>query len=120
MRKVHGNDSFQRMNFLYQISKQIAPKYPVLSAYYGNLVINVAKKMVLKIHPDMKRQICKKCRCILIDGETAKIKIKRKNKSKYIVWTCDICGMKKSYPADENKDHRVWSEKPESVVEVIH
>ncbi|CAH0728604.1 unnamed protein product, partial [Brenthis ino] len=120
MRKVQGNDSFQRINFLYQISKQIAETNPALSAYYGNLIVNVAKKNVLKIHPDLKRQICKRCRCILLDNISAKVKIKNKNKSKYIQWTCKTCGMKRNFPADKNKDHRVWLEKPEAVVEVIN
>ncbi|KPJ16794.1 hypothetical protein RR48_13650 [Papilio machaon] len=49
MRKVHGNDSFQRINYLYQISKYMAGKNPALSSYYGNLIINIGKKNVLKM-----------------------------------------------------------------------
>ncbi|XP_047034183.1 ribonuclease P protein subunit rpr2 [Helicoverpa zea] len=120
MKKVHGNDSFQRMNYLYQISKLIAEKNPMLSSYYGNLIVNVAKKNVLKIHPDIKRQICKKCRCILIHKETATMKIKRKHKSKIIEWTCKTCSAKRNFPTNKDNDHRVWLEKPEAVVEVIN
>ncbi|CAK1583998.1 unnamed protein product [Parnassius mnemosyne] len=119
MRKVQGNDSFQRINYLYQISKHMVDKNPTIASYYGNLIVNVAKKNVLKIHPDIKRQICKKCRCILVDNVSAKMKIKTKNKSKLIQWTCNICKTKKTFPADRNKDHRVWLEKPEAVIEVI-
>ncbi|XP_050551366.1 uncharacterized protein LOC118275856 [Spodoptera frugiperda] len=120
VKKVHGNDSFQRMNYLYQISKHIADKNPALSAYYGNLIVSVAKKNVLKIHPDIKRQFCKKCRCIAIHKVTATMKVKRKNKSKTIQWTCDICGTKRNFPANEKHDHRLWLEKPEAVLEVIN
>ncbi|CAB3249434.1 unnamed protein product [Arctia plantaginis] len=120
MKKVQFNDSFQRINYLYQISKLIVSKNTALSSYYGNLVINVAKKNVLKIHPDIKRQICKKCRCILIHNVSGKMKLKQKKKSKIIEWTCNTCGTKRTFPANNNKDHRVWVEKPEAVVEVIN
>ncbi|XP_045453044.1 ribonuclease P protein subunit rpr2 [Melitaea cinxia] len=119
MRKVQGNDAFQRINFLYQISKEVVIKNPVLAAYYGNLAISVAKKNVLKIHPDIKRQLCKKCRCVLLDDKTAKVRIKNKNKCKRIQFTCNTCRMKKEYPADKGKDHRIWLEKPEAVDQVI-
>ncbi|XP_028168722.1 ribonuclease P protein subunit p21 [Ostrinia furnacalis] len=119
MKKVQGNDPFQRMNFLYQISKFIADKNPALSSYYGNLMGNVAKKTVLKIHPELKRQFCKKCKCILIDNVSAKMKIKTIKNSKVMQWTCNTCGTKRVLPADKGKDHRIWYEKPEAVVEVI-
>lgn len=47
------------------------------------------------------------------------MQIKNKNKLKTILWTCNTCNAKKSFPAEKNKDHRVWSEKDEAVVEVI-
>ncbi|XP_041969371.1 ribonuclease P protein subunit rpr2-like [Aricia agestis] len=119
MRKVQGNDTFQRINFLYQLSKEVVEKNPALSVYYDNLVINIAKKSVLKIHPDIKRQICKKCRCMLVDKKSSEIKLKTKNKLKFISLKCTVCGYERRFPADKNKDHRVWLEKPEAVVEII-
>ncbi|XP_061722146.1 uncharacterized protein LOC133528691 [Cydia pomonella] len=119
MKKVQGNDSFHRINYLYQISKHIVKINPALSSYYGNLMVNVAKKNVLKMHPDIKRQICKKCRCIMIFGETAKMKIKTKNKQKIVEWTCNTCNTKKSLPASKDKGP-LWLEREEAVVEVIN
>ncbi|KAJ8723695.1 hypothetical protein PYW07_007675 [Mythimna separata] len=120
MKKVHGNDSFQRMNYLYQISKHIASKNPTLSSYYGNLIVNVAKKNVLKIHPDIKWQICKKCRCMLIDKETATMKIKRTEESKVIQWSCNTCGAKRNFPAKKNQEKTIWLENPKAIFEVIN
>ncbi|XP_049878243.1 uncharacterized protein LOC126375343 [Pectinophora gossypiella] len=119
MKKVQGYDSFQRMNYLYQISKYIVDKNPALSSYYGNLIVNVAKKNVLKIHPEIKRQICKKCKCMLVHKTSASMKIKNKNKSKIIEWTCHTCGMKKILPTYKDRDNTVWLERPEAVVEII-
>ncbi|CAH0400624.1 unnamed protein product [Chilo suppressalis] len=120
MKKVQGNDSFQRINYLYQVSKYISEKNPALSSYYGNLIVSIAKKNVLKIHPDIKRQMCKKCRCTLIHNVTSTKKIKRKNKSKIIEWVCSICDTKKALPIDKNKDHILWVDKSEAVVEIIN
>ncbi|XP_004923387.1 uncharacterized protein LOC101735312 [Bombyx mori] len=117
--KIQGNDAFQRINYLYQISKAMASKNTILSSYYGNLVVNIAKKNVLKIHPEVKRQICKKCRSILIENVSTNMKIRNHNKLKRIEWKCNICGERKGLPAEKNKDHRVWVEKEEAVVEII-
>lgn len=47
------------------------------------------------------------------------MKIKNNNKSKYIQRVCNTCKTKRYFPADKNKDHRIWLEKEEAVVEVI-
>lgn len=100
-----------------------------LSTHLSTFDINKRKCISIKIyfhdvvtfyrHPEIKRQICKKCRCILIHNVSGKMKIKNKSKSKTIEWTCNTCGTKRNFPANKNKDHRVWLEKPEAVVEVI-
>lgn len=71
-------------------------------------------------HPDIKRQLCKKCRAMLVDNTSAKMKIKKKNESKFIEWTCNTCSTRKKFPAEKGKDHRVWLEKPEAIEEVIN
>ncbi|XP_050354508.1 uncharacterized protein LOC126776231 [Nymphalis io] len=120
MKKIQGNDCLQRINFLYQISKKVVEKNPALSAYYGNLALSVAKKNVLKIHPDIKRQLCKKCHCILIDKKSARVKIKNENKRKLIQLTCNTCKMNKYFPANKGKSHRLWLENPEAIVEIVN
>lgn len=47
------------------------------------------------------------------------MKIRNHNKLKRIEWKCNICGERKGLPAEKNKDHRVWVEKEEAVVEII-
>ncbi|KAG7297616.1 hypothetical protein JYU34_018329 [Plutella xylostella] len=118
MKKIQGNDSFQRINYLYQLSKELAKTNRVLSSYYGNLMTSVAKKNVLKIHPDIKRQSCKKCKCSLIEKVSANRKIKKtSNKQKFLHLTCSTCDTQKKFPLSKKKNHRVWVEKPESVVD---
>lgn len=47
---VVGKDSFQRINFLYQMATQVAKQdNPKLSAYYGRMMRLVAQKSVLRM-----------------------------------------------------------------------
>lgn len=50
IQKFHGKESFSRMNFLYQASTLMAGKNNSLSAYYGELCKNIAKKSVIKMY----------------------------------------------------------------------
>ncbi|KAI8424804.1 hypothetical protein MSG28_006736 [Choristoneura fumiferana] len=76
----------------------------------------MARKKNGKRHPDIKRQICKKCRCTLILGQTATMKIKHKQKHKTVEWTCNTCNSKKCFLANGKKEP-LWLERPEAVVE---
>lgn len=116
IKKFQGSDFFERMSLLYQISKLTADKNPVLSAYYGNGIVNIAKKNVLKMHPEVKRQICKKCRCVMVNNVTMRAKTKTSKKRKFIQYTCYVCYNKKNVQLSKTK---AWFEKPEAVVEII-
>lgn len=76
-------------------------------------------QIFISSHPEVKRQICRKCKCILVNNVSAKTKIKSKKKSKRIEWLCKTCGATRSFPADKDRDYKIWIEKADSVVEVI-
>ncbi|VVD00972.1 uncharacterized protein LOC126964883 [Leptidea sinapis] len=116
MGKEAGNDAFQRINYLYQISKEVTEKNPALGAYYNKLIINVAKKNVLKIHPDIKKQLCKKCHALTSIQLT---KLKCKNNVKYIPTKCKICNMERNFIIDKKKDS-IWLDRPEAVLKIIN
>lgn len=44
-----GKDVFERMNFLYQASKQFAGENNALAAYYGQMLQSISKKAVLRL-----------------------------------------------------------------------
>lgn len=58
-----SSDAYQRINYLYQASLRFAEvsQSSSLSAYYGHLAKETTKKIVGKIHPDIKRSLCKAC-----------------------------------------------------------
>lgn len=54
--------AFVRMNFLYQASRLTSLlSNSTLSSYYGKLLKEISKKMVEKLHPDLKRSVCAAC-----------------------------------------------------------
>lgn len=90
MGKGRGNEppqnAFTRMNFLYQAAQLMSDSSldNSLPSYYGKVMRDISKKIVEKIHPDVKGTLCKACsfpflkKCDVLD-----VKLKAaKNKSK--------------------------------------
>ncbi|XP_047366719.1 ribonuclease P protein subunit p21 [Vespa velutina] len=112
-----GKDIFERMNYLYQASHLIALKNRVAASYYGNTMMGCAKKSVLRIEPNIKRTICKRCQSPLIPGETARVRLCSKH-MKGIKWTCLVCLNSKKYPT--KRGYKLWIDQPEAIVETLH
>ncbi|XP_055913159.1 uncharacterized protein LOC129946834 [Eupeodes corollae] len=110
-----GKDSFSRMNFLYQASMLMAGKSATLSAYYGNLCKTIGKKSVLRIDPNIKRSLCKKCHMALKPGVTAEISA-LDCKDEILSIKCLKCNHSKNFPI--NSEYKFWLENPDSKAEV--
>ncbi|XP_026479285.1 ribonuclease P protein subunit rpr2 [Ctenocephalides felis] len=110
-----GKESFERMNYLHQISQRVLNFSPVASAYYGNLMMNIAKRGVLRIDPHVKRTLCRRCRLPLIIGQTCKVSVSKKDKMMY--HRCTKCFYLRKYPI--NKDHKLHTDNKEYIVEVL-
>ncbi|XP_055846497.1 uncharacterized protein LOC129912311 [Episyrphus balteatus] len=110
-----GKDSFSRMNFLYQASMLMAGKSDTLSAYYGNLCKSIGKKSVLRIDPNIKRSLCKKCHMALKPGVTADVSAVDCKKEIFSI-KCKKCNHSKNFPI--NLDYKFWLENPDSIAEV--
>lgn len=63
---------------------------------------------------DIKRTICKKCRCLLIPGVTGKVRVKKKN----VYWTCNLCKDQRKY-CITNVHYDPWPLTSEAVVETL-
>ncbi|XP_063235936.1 ribonuclease P protein subunit p21 [Bacillus rossius redtenbacheri] len=113
-----GKESFQRMNFLYQASHLLTkiPEARDVATSLGHVMVAVSKKSVLRMEPAVKRTLCKGCHGVLVPGVTARVRLRRKPCAR-LVWTCLRCGTPKSFVA--GRDHRLWAERPEAVVQEI-
>ncbi len=52
-------DTFSRINFLLQISKISAPISNTISHSYSSLARKISKRKVLRLDPQIKREICR-------------------------------------------------------------
>jgi ribonuclease P protein subunit RPR2 len=100
--------SSQRWNHLYQAAqfclyKNIQNRKQSLienslSDYYTYISVNVAKKSLFKIEPQVKRYVCKGCEGLLFPGVTAQVRVLKKPAS-VIEWRCLKCQTCKKYPS---------------------
>lgn len=97
------NPYHHRINFLYQAIKHFAEKTDEgsqsISKYYARTLKEVQKKSLAKVHPNIKRTICRKCRQYLSPGSNSvKIRWKSKNGSRQqLTVSCNECGRVKRF-----------------------
>ncbi|XP_044264923.1 ribonuclease P protein subunit rpr2-like [Tribolium madens] len=117
IKKCAGKDNLQRLNYLYQACNAITTENEtnhLASVMYSNLLVAISKKAVQRMDIEVKRTICKGCRCMLLAGITCKVRIKKKHS----IWTCTKCNTAKVFPA-QNPDYVPWNLQDDSVVETL-
>lgn len=105
-----------RINFLYQLSTTIAEQSPGLSSTYNSILKGLSQKSLLKLDPEMKRNICKGCNTMLIPGKTVTCRTIKKSKGA-IKWTCNFCSKTKIYSKKNN--YCIWSENTNNLLQTI-
>ncbi|XP_065826294.1 ribonuclease P protein subunit p21-like [Oscarella lobularis] len=91
LKGIQKRETYQRMNYLCQASHLVFLFSPTLSRFYAETMKKTAKKLVLRMHPRVKKLICKSCNALLVPGVTSKTRIRGK-REKHIVVTCLQCG----------------------------
>ena len=120
MPRKKGDEARQippRVNYLYQAAHCVLAQDPnntQLARFYIDLMKSVSTKVVMRLQPDIKRTICKKCNALLVPGVTATVRI-RGRRQKHVVVKCMDCGRVKRFNA--NDSHVLWVDRPEGVVE---
>lgn len=116
MAGLKDKDAYQRLNFLYQAAHCVLAQNPdniELARFYCFTQKTIARRLVLRQDPSVKRTLCKKCCCLLIPGVTATTRQKRKKcKTRFTVTTCLSCGERKTFL--NNPDYMLWSDRPEA------
>jgi ribonuclease P protein subunit RPR2 len=130
---IPKKDHHQRVTYLYKLGTLMSYKQledscssiedkkstDTLSRAYINHMNLVSKKSVLKLHPDIKRTICKQCSRLLNVGITSEIRIV--NNSKKQLSHCDllemkcICGCIKRFPIGKNPDYTLFTEREDII-----
>lgn len=119
MSGLKDKDAYMRLNFLYQAAHCVLAQNPEnteLARFYCFTQKTIARRLVLRQDPSVKRSLCKKCCSLLIPGVTATTRQKKKKyKARFTVTTCLSCGEKKTFL--NNPNHVLWSDRPEAQLE---
>lgn len=110
-------EACHKLNFLHQASHAVLainPDNVAMSRYYASTMKEIARKLVYKLDPSIKRKICKYCHVVLVPGVTATVRLRRK-REKHIVVKCLCCKKMKRYLC--RPGHVLWSERNLSSVE---
>ncbi|KAL3047460.1 hypothetical protein OYC64_021631 [Pagothenia borchgrevinki] len=98
--QLKDKDAYQRMNYLYQAAHCVLSQNPEnveLARFYCFTQKTIARRLVLRQDPSVKRTLCKKCCSLLIPGVTATTRQRRKNsKTRFTVLRCLSCGQSKT------------------------
>ncbi|XP_045905469.1 ribonuclease P protein subunit p21 [Micropterus dolomieu] len=112
-------DAYQRLNYLYQAAHCVLSQTPEnveLARFYCFTQKTIARRLVLRQDPSVKRQLCKKCCSLLIPGVTATTRQRRKkHKTRFTVVKCLSCGQSKMLL--NNPDYCLWVDRPEAQME---
>ncbi|XP_032381974.1 ribonuclease P protein subunit p21 [Etheostoma spectabile] len=117
--QLKDKDAYQRLNYLYQAAHCVLAQNPEnveLARFYCFTQRTIARRLVLRQDPSVKRSLCKKCCSLLIPGVTASTRQRRKNsRTRFTVVRCLSCGQSKTFLNDP--DHRLWVDQPEAQLE---
>nr|XP_012332510.1 ribonuclease P protein subunit p21 isoform X3 [Aotus nancymaae] len=71
--QVKDREAFQRLNFLYQAAHCVLaqdPENQALARFYCHTERTIAKRLVLRRDPSVKRTLCRGCSSLLVPGLT--------------------------------------------------
>ncbi|KAM9797463.1 ribonuclease P protein subunit p21 [Syngnathus typhle] len=113
---VKDKEAYLRLNYLYQAAHSVLAENPAnveLARFYCFTQRTIAKRLVLRQDPSVKRTICKKCCSLLIPGLTATIRQRKRGKKRRVtVLRCLSCKQSKTLLNDP--DYCLWQDRPEA------
>jgi ribonuclease P protein subunit RPR2 len=81
----------QRIQVLFQQAKKVYPDNPQLSSRYVETARKIAMAAKIRLPTVYRRQICKNCHMLLVQGANCRVRIKQKREP-HVVVTCLNCG----------------------------
>uniref|UniRef100_A0A3Q0S2C8 Ribonuclease P 21 subunit n=1 Tax=Amphilophus citrinellus TaxID=61819 RepID=A0A3Q0S2C8_AMPCI len=117
---LKDKEAFQRLNYLYQAAHCVLAQNPEnveLARFYSFTQKTIAKRLVLRQDPSVKRTLCKRCCSLLIPGVTATTRQRSKQlfSTRFTVMRCLSCGQRKTLL--NNPDYCLWADRPQAQLE---
>lgn len=112
---VKDREALQRLSFLYQAAHCVLAQEPenqALARFYCHTERNIAKRLVLRRDPSVKRTLCRGCSSLLIPGLTCTQRQRRCKGQRWTVQTCLTCQRSQRFLNDPR--HLLWGDRPEA------
>jgi len=93
----------KRIQILFQQAQRVYHDSPSLSNRYVAIARKIAMAARMPMPPEYKRQICKKCKILLVQGDNCRVRI-RPRREPHMVITCLSCGNKTRIPIRKKKE----------------
>ena len=82
------NVATERISILLDEAEKNFSKYPERSHRYAEIARKIKLKYRVKMAPNLKRRLCKKCHKFMVPGKNCRIRIH----SSRLIYTCTECG----------------------------
>ncbi|XP_015976173.1 ribonuclease P protein subunit p21 [Rousettus aegyptiacus] len=117
--QVKDREAFQRLSFLYQAAHCVLaqdPENQALARFYCHTERTIAKRLVLRRDPSVKRTLCRGCSSLLIPGLTCTQRQRRCKGQRWTVQTCLTCQRSQRFLNDP--EHVLWGDRPEALLRI--
>ncbi|KAG9266575.1 ribonuclease P protein subunit p21-like, partial [Astyanax mexicanus] len=88
------------------------PQNVELARFYCFTQKTIARRLVLRQDPSVKRTLCKRCCSLLIPGVTSTVRQSNRRRQSVTVIRCVSCGLTRTFP--NNPKHQLWVDQPEA------
>ncbi len=92
----------QRIEILFEQAKETYAENPKLAQRYIIMARKVAMSARIRFPVQFRRQVCKKCSAVLIQGQTCRTRV-RQRREPHVVITCLTCGYSTRIPIKQKK-----------------
>ncbi|MBT0158521.1 ribonuclease P [Candidatus Bathyarchaeota archaeon A05DMB-2] len=92
----------QRIQVLFRQAKKVHATNPQLSSRYVETARKIAMSARMRLPVEYRRQICKNCNSLLVQGENCRVRV-RQRREPHVVVTCINCGFQTRIPLRKKK-----------------
>lgn len=98
--------AMQRIDELMRLAIEVAPQNLPLANRYVEMATKLATRHRVRLAPQWKRLVCRRCKSLLFPGRTSRVRMKQDRRPHTVV-TCLRCGTIKRYGYDRPKDQPI-------------
>ena len=92
-REEEKKQALERVKILFDLAKQEFPKHPERSHRYAKMILDIVKKVRIRLPKYIKMFICKECQHFLVPGKNLRVR----SEKGFMIYECLDCGNIKKY-----------------------